>query len=383
MFWERRIRMREVYISDKLYEYFSALLRRGKSCFFPNGSTSFHISDVKRLGGSNEVYSFFLTYRGKDFQHRINLILKIYIKALEPVLKNYANCTSFSRLSYSYPQLYCGQIERCEKEFQVLRGLERVNFPVPKVYVHELDSNIFGYPFTIMQKEELNQNKSNYLESSINNLVRLHNLDLTMLGIDCLKSPEDSYAFARRCLLFFKLLLNLSSRHSKELTRDFDFAIRWLESNVSIARSPKYCLVHGDYHIYANAILTNDSRMFVMDWEDAEIGDPAFDVGYAFARMWVDFDEKTADRVVQEYMRHFDGDIAERLRFYKLVVFLGEAILHSSVVSNPLTTYDIHGITAFLTFPFLRLPFNAKRTGANTDIIWLDCFKEFFEEYLR
>ena len=120
-----------------------------------------------------------------------------------------------------------------------------------------------------------------------------------------------------------------------------------------------------------------------MDWEYAEIGDPAFDVGYAFARMWVDFDEKTADRVVQEYMRHFDGDIAERLRFYKLVVFLGEAILHSSVVSNPLTTYDIHGITAFLTFPFLRLPFNAKRTGANTDIIWLDCFKEFFEEYLR
>ena len=176
--------------------------------------------------------------------------------------------------------------------------------------------------------------------------------------------------------------MKLSSRHNKELTNNFNLAMRWLESNISVARSPNYRLIHGDYHIYANAILTKSSSIFVMDWEDAEIGDPAFDVGYTFVRMRVDFDEKTADRFIQKYIRYSDGSIAKRLDFYKLVVFLGEALLHSTVLSNPLVAYDIHGITAFLSFPFLHLPSNAKKTHADTDIFWVNCFNEFVKSQL-
>jgi aminoglycoside phosphotransferase (APT) family kinase protein len=385
---ERRIRLREVYISKTLAEYFSAILLNGKFDFLPNGVTYVSISDVRKLGGStraigNDVYSFLLTYQDGGYEQRINLILKTYGKSLDPVLKTFANYNSILRQSYTYPRIYLENLERCVKEFQVLRGLEHVGFPVPRAYLCERDSNVLGYPFIIMQKVEPIQNSTVHIDCFAKNLARLHSLDVATLGIDALKAPEDTYAFAWQCLLYFKIFLNLSPRHSKGLKKDFEFAIRWLESNVSNTRCPNYCLLHGDYRARNNTILTKGSRMVVMDWESAEIGDPAYDVGYAYTRMRADLGEKTADRFVQEYLRYSNGDVAERLLFYKLVGYLREAIIHSAVLSNPLRVYEIRGINAFLSSPFLRLPFIAKMMGADLDVRWVDLFKEFVRENLK
>jgi len=311
--------------------------------FLPKGVTFVNVSNVRRSGGSNDVYSFLLTYRGTGYEQRTNLILKTYVKALEPILKTYANHDSFSRLSYTYPPLYCGNLERCLKEFQVLKSLERVGFPVPRAYLCERDPNVLGNPFIIMQKEERTKNNTFNIDCFAKNLAHLHSLDVPTLGIDALKAPEDTFAFARRSLLYFKTIMNLSSRHSKGLKKDFEFVISWLESNVSKNRCLNYCLLHGDYRARLNTFLTQGSRIVVLDWESAEIGDPAYDVGYTYARTRADFGEKTADRFVQEYVRHFDGDIAERLLFYKLVGHMRLAILHSSVLSNPLTAYRFVG----------------------------------------
>jgi thiamine kinase-like enzyme len=350
--------------------------------FLPKGFSFVSISDIKRLNGSNEVYSFRLTYRNKGCEQRINLVLKAYVRDLEPVLKTRANCGSFSSLSRTCPQLYYGNTKICVKEFQVLRGLERVGFPVPKAYLCELDSNVLGNPFIIMQEEQLTQNDSERIELFAKNLARLHSLDVTTLGINALKAPEDTGAFARRCLLYFKILLNLSSKHNKALKKDFEFAIRWLESNVSNTTCSKYCLLHGDYRAHLNTILTKDSRMVVLDWETAEIGDPAYDVGYAYARIRSESGEETADRFVKEYVRYFDGDLAERLLFFKLVGYLRPAIIHSSILSNPLTAYEIRGTKAFFLFPFLHLPFIAKMTGADHDVVLVECFEEFVRKNL-
>jgi hypothetical protein len=123
--------------------------------------------------------------------------------------------------------------------------------------------------------------------------------------------------------------------------------------------------------------------MVVIDWEDAAIGDPAYDVGIAYTRARADFGEKTADRFVQEYMRYFNGDLEERLFFYKLVGILRLAIFHDSVLSSPLRAYEIRGTNALLLFPFLRSPFFARRIGTNFDSIWVEGLKEFVSENLR
>ena len=45
--------------------------------------------------------------------------------------------------------------------------------------------------------------------------------------------------------------------------------------------APNIVLAHGDYHP-GNVCVTKDSKMIVLDWDSIEIGDPAYDVGYAY-----------------------------------------------------------------------------------------------------
>jgi thiamine kinase-like enzyme len=191
------------------------------------------------------------------------------------------------------------------------------------------------------------------------------------------------YAFARQCLLYIKTYLNLYPVHNKALKKDFEFAIHWLESNLTNAPCSKYCLLHGDYRADFNAISTSRSGMVVTDWEDARIGDPAYDVGLAYARERADLGNKTAERFVQEYLRYYPEDIAERLLFYKLVAYLRLAITHSAILSNPLRAYEIRGAKAFISFPFLGLKFVSKNVGTDLDVIWVEYFKKFVIENLR
>jgi aminoglycoside phosphotransferase (APT) family kinase protein len=363
--------MKEDYVSKKLADYFSAIPLSDKLGFLPKEVTFEEVSDVRRLSTrniGNSVYSFLLTYLDMDRKQRVKLVLKTYGRGLDPVLRKYAKCEN---------------LERSAKEFQVLRGLERAGFPVPRACLWERDPNVLGYPFIIILKEELAQTNTNNMDYFAKNLVRLHSLDVTTLGIDALKTPEDMYAFAKQCLLYIKTYLNLYTRHNKELKKDFEFAIRWLDSNVYSVRCPKYSLLHGDYRAGLNALLTKDDRMVVMDWEDAEIGDPAYDVGNTYARTRADLGEKTAEQFVKEYMRYSDGEITKRLLFYKLMAHLRLAISHSSILSSPQRMYEIRGAKAFILFPFRNLPLIAKNTGADLDIIWVECFKEFVKAHIR
>ncbi len=165
--------------------------------------------------------------------------------------------------------------------------------------------------------------------------------------------------------------------------KDFDLAIHWLESNVTKSSCQTYCLIHGDYRAGFNTFLTRGSGMVVTDWEDAAIGDPAYDVGSAYARERVDLGKETADRFVQEYLRYHDGDVTGRLLFYELIAYLRLAITHNAVLSNPLRAYEIRGPKAFLSFPFLNLPFVAKRVGTDLDKVWVKSFEEFVRENLK
>jgi len=362
--------VKEVDFSKKLVRYFSTILPNGKLGFFSSGCTSVIVSDIKKLSKrtiGNQVYSFLLACSDGKLQKRSAFVLKAYGRSLDPVTQRYKTVEN---------------LDRCKKEFQVLTSLGRVGFPVPKACFYEVDLTVLSLPFIITEKEELSCNLLKNLDEFAKNLVWLHSLDVDTLGINVLKSPEGGCEFAWRCLLYLKLYLNLYPSQSKGLKRDFELATSWLESNIHMNSCPKYSLIHGDYRANFNAVMTNSSKMVVIDWEDAAIGDPAYDVGTAYARERVDLGKETADRFVQEYLKYHDGDIAERLLFYELLAYLRLAITHNAVLSNPLRAYEIHGPKAFLSFPFFNLPFVAKRVGTDLDIIWVESFKEFVREKL-
>jgi aminoglycoside phosphotransferase (APT) family kinase protein len=373
----------------KLKDYLRVTSRYGNSTLIPKGANGLRISNFMRIGGglSNDIYSLSLNYTVGGTAQQRNLVLKTYLENIDPVLKAY---------------IHNEDIRKCVKEFQALRSLGRIGFPVPEVYLCECDSRFIGYPFIIMQKEEVVQKNINELvDCFAATLANLHNLKVSELGINVLRPPEQGYGFARRWPVHFKEYLNLETKHDKRLQKDFNLAIQWLNSNILKNYCPQYCLLHGDYHP-ANVCVTNDSRMIVLDWDSIEIGDPAYDVGYAYH--FVKFfsnpanpnsAEETAERFVSEYTSKFHGEISQRLGFYKMVGILGTSIYYSSGLSNPVYAYKYHrrkvlpafpflsGLLILLGFPFLRWSIVARRLGTDLDMYWLKYFEDFLETTLK
>jgi aminoglycoside phosphotransferase (APT) family kinase protein len=373
----------------RLEDYLRVTSRDGNSTLIPKGADAIKVSNVIKIGGglSSDIYSLSLTYTDGGTAQQRNLVVKTYLENIDPVLKAY---------------IHNVDLRKCVREFQALRSLGRIGFPVPEVYLCECDSRFIGYPFVIMQKEEVVQKSINELvDCFAATLANLHNLKVAELGINVLRPPEDEYGFARRWPVHFKEYLNLETKHDKRLKKDFKLAIRWLNSNVSNNYCPQYCLLHGDYHP-GNVCVTKDSRMIVLDWDSIEIGDPAYDVGYAyhFVKFFSDptnpnSAEKTAERFVSEYTRNFHGNISQRLEFYKMVGILGTSIYYSSGLSNPIYAYKYHrrkilptfpflsGLFILLGFPFLRWSPVARQLGAEGDLLWLKYFENFLKATLK
>ena len=376
-------------LGSKLEGYLRTTSCSGISNLLPKSTRNIRVSNVLKIGGGfwNDIFSLSLSYTdGGSFGQR-NLILKTYLENIDPVLKAY---------------IHNEDLRKCNREFQVLKTLWNGGFPVPEVYLCECDSQFLGYPFILMQKEEVVKKSINEIVDCFAiTLATLHNLNVDELGITIVEPPKDVYGFARRWPIHFKEYLNLETKHDKKCKEDFKLALNWLNSNASKNYCPKYCLVHGDYHP-GNVCVTKDSRLIVLDWDSIEIGDPAYDVGYAyhFLKFFSDpknpnFAEKIAERFISKYMMEFKGDISGRLEFYKMVGVLGTAIYYSSGLSNPIYAYKYHrrkilpsfpflgGLLVLLGFPFLRWSIVARKLGTEEDMYWLKYFEDFLEATLK
>ena len=97
------------------------------------------------------------------------------------------------------------------------------------------------------------------------------------------------------------------------------------------------------------------------------IGDPAFDVAYAYHMFTLTGSPKkqsllakNAERFVQEYLKHAP-DVARRLEFYKIVTSLTQALVATSWAINPLVAYRHYGYKAVREFPILYSHLNVKK----------------------
>ena len=365
--------------SKKLEDYLRLTSHYGYFSILPKGASNVRVSNIKKMSGgmTNKTCSFVLTFTERGFERRFDLVMKAY--------SEYVGL--WSKIHHADED-----VRPYVREFQVLRSLGGVGFPVPTVYLCECDSFFFGYPFLIMSNEKVMQESVITLDSFAATLARLHNLKVKELDIKSLRFPNDEGAFARERQICLKHYLN-ETRHYRDLKKDFNYAINWLESNAVDNNCPQYCLIHGEYHP-GHALLTNDNILKIIDWESVQIGDPAFDVGYAYHMIKLMYNDKNsnsgegvAERFVSEYSRNFQGDVLRRLDFYKVVGLLGVAVVVSSWISNPLEAYRGFGYKSLaraLAFPFLRSQFLGKK-WLNSDFLvsYLQYCQDFIKTTLR
>lgn len=332
-----------------LSDYLSCNFSKGTSDLIPLGATNIRIHKLSRItDGIHGTYTFSLAFRHEEKNLMLRLVLKLYTE--EKIAK---------------------------REYLTLRALERVNFPVPRVYVLETNEKILGAPFVIMEKVEgktmrdyvKNLSKEELLEffeRFAKILAILHELKIEELDLGFLESPKDEYDYAKKQALGEDSeLLDLVKK------QDFEWGTKWLENNALKCPCNRYSLLHGDMNP-KNFLVTKTGRIVFLDWTWAEIGDALKDVGYAYHNIRHMFGVRNIDKKGAEITAHFLKQYARRssrnadhfaLQFYLFSAGLREATFlkyQSEKLAHPSSTIRMLGAKFLPVFPFVCWHFRSR-----------------------
>lgn len=310
---------------------------------FPISAKDIDVRNLCRLktqGRVNEMYSFQITYSLDRTKYQTALILRMY---------NYGE-------------------EVCRKEFAVLKALKKQNIPVPSVYSIETSNETVGKPFVIMEKI-LGKSASHLLYSGTSplltveklaeSLAMIHKLDPSCIGHSQLFAEQQE--FAQRKLDQARAIIKHKCRTCFPPIRPRRYleALRRLEKRGIIQRF-RPTLIHGDFS--PNHVLITKDGPVIIDWEHATVGDPAFDVGFAYhLLMWIgrsQIDHKLVERSAtiwtdlrENFVRYYEkymGHKLANLEFYKelaalefLLFFDGR--LRPGVLSAPPVQLGLQG----------------------------------------
>ncbi|MEN2769191.1 aminoglycoside phosphotransferase family protein [Ornithinibacillus xuwenensis] len=77
---------------------------------------------------------------------------------------------------------------------------------------------------------------------------------------------------------FQSIIKRLIANQLKDASIEIQDGIKFLEANLSTARQQKQTVCHGDMN-HHNLLLTDDSQLYLIDWDNAMIADPIADYG--------------------------------------------------------------------------------------------------------
>jgi aminoglycoside phosphotransferase (APT) family kinase protein len=238
-------------------------IQRGLLAFYRTGAPMSRTARVLELreisdGWENEVYSFALAEEASAAPVREDLILRIYPGS------------NGSR--------------RAAREFDAMRRLRQVGYPVPQVLWLELETSWLERPFVIMEKIPGRSGDQVFLASSAERqqelvalfcrlLVELHGLEWQSVVPDAPLPAEETAAIMQRELSRAQAYCASLQQH------EFGAVFEWLRDRFSQVRWGRPCLVHRDYH-GGNILLRDDGAAFVIDWGNLQVSDRRSDLGW-------------------------------------------------------------------------------------------------------
>ena len=282
------------------------------------------VHKFKEQGTSSLMYSLVIKYISEGLTHKKELALRLYKEGFE---------------------------ERGFKEFNILRALKQRDYPVPTPYCFDKEKRKIGGAFMIMEKivgkpvsYQINDEigVQNIIDRMAEILAKIHELDP-----DCIQNSNIlQEQFRLRQARLLKTLHFIKNRYMDftgfcpPRQRRFISAVKQLEEVTPKKICPS--LLHLDYE--PNHVLLSNERLFVVDWGEASIGDPAFDVGWAFHKLRLGRDPFEMD-LGAHFVKCYEKYAAKRLvnlQFWKDMAILELASwcrLLPSIGDNVLRNY--------------------------------------------
>jgi aminoglycoside phosphotransferase (APT) family kinase protein len=172
------------------------------------------------------------------------------------------------------------------REFKVLSLLQRSYDKIPAPICFYEENDLLGAPFYMMERVKglilrnkvpnglsmTNDSFRKLSENTIDNLAKLHQIDIQATGLSDLGKPEGYVQ--RQVEGWIKRYFNAETDVIKAMN---ETAI-WMQANIPPDATPT--LIHNDYK-YDNLVLDPESLEIkaLLDWEMATVGDPLMDLG--------------------------------------------------------------------------------------------------------
>ncbi len=172
-----------------------------------------------------------------------------------------------------------------DREYRVMKGLDRTEVPVPEMYCLCEDPEVIGTKFYVMEMVEgrlftetllpsLTPVERGAIYSELANvLATLHNVDPESVGLGEFGRPGNYYE--RQINRWTKQYLASQTENIEAMTK----LIEWLPRN--IPEPGKTVIVHGDYRLGNTLIHPTEPKLVALiDWELSTLGDGLADLGY-------------------------------------------------------------------------------------------------------
>jgi aminoglycoside phosphotransferase (APT) family kinase protein len=247
-------------------------------------------------GWENEVYSFIIEYGQHTDRKHEDLILRIYPGDGAP--------------------------KKAAKESNGMKELHEFGFPVPEVFILELDDSPFGKPFVIMEKihgrsmgavidESPNEKKLELATLFCRMFVDLHALDWRPFAPDpSLYETGDPYTFIKHGL-------SEAQEHIDRFQRnEFAPILAWLEERYLDVPCERLSVIHLDYHPY-NILLRDDGKAFVIDWTNIDVADFRVDLAWTVLLMSTYRSPEARQIILDEYER-IAGHRIEQIEYFEV-----------------------------------------------------------------
>jgi aminoglycoside phosphotransferase (APT) family kinase protein len=156
-------------------------------------------------------------------------------------------------------------------EFKLLQLLQSVGMATPKPYHLDQSCEIFSTPYLVIEfiegkPEFAPSHVTDFIFQLAKNLVKIHSVDGSKLDVSFLPQQEEIHDEKLR-ERHTKVDESLDERHIRDA----------VESVWPLPRRNTSVLLHGDF--WPGNILWRDGQLVaVIDWEDAQVGDPLADV---------------------------------------------------------------------------------------------------------
>jgi len=247
-----------------------------------------------------------------------------------------------------------GDAHKAFKEMKIYQVLSRLGIPVPKVYFADTEGKIAKKPFLLIQKLEgesfaslLKRGKGReFVESFAASLHKLHSAQLSNLDLKLKRKSliDELYELKNIAAVFLALSMSPIVFHRVYKTLS-EVLTRPLKGNPP-------ALLHGDCG--PDNIIYRNGVVYLIDFEEAYVGDPAFDVGYAYhsIKFSVPHEPVLADHFVETY-ESLHGKL-RNLKLYKRLAALKLAIFLTFLSNINLLSIMLLGLKRAVDFLAFR-----------------------------